>query len=156
MAVLESGHYLLVFADKVHQAFDPTRLDFVAMPSAPPAPRAVTGWSTRQGRSGGRAQVSGRPMGGPEAENPVPVVARLVSPRLCLRNPAVAPHAEEVPDPEMAEEDTSSDDCPLTSKEQYQHALRDVALAFSDFLYWVMQTEWGHMAVVVNTLTLIS
>ncbi len=126
------------------------------MPSAPPAPHAVTGQSTHQGRSGGGAQVSGCPVGGPEAENPVPVVVRLVSPQSCPRNPAVATHAEEVPDPEIAEEDTSSDDHPLTSEEQYQCALRDVALAFSDFLYWAMQTERGHMAVVVNTLTRIS
>jgi len=95
-------------------------------------------------------------VGGPEAENPVPVVARLVSPRSCLRNPAVATHVKEVLDLEMAEEDASSDDRPLTSEEQYQCTLREVALAFLDFLYWAMQTEWGRTAVVVNTLTRIS
>ncbi len=156
VAVLESGRFSLVFADKVCRAFYPTWLDFVTMPSAPPAPRASTRQSTRQGRSGGGAQVRDHPVGRPAADDPVPVVAWLVSPRSCPRNPAVAPLAEEVPDPEIAEDDTSNDNHPLTNEEQYQRALREVALAFSDFLYWAMLTEWGRSLVVVNTITRIS
>ena len=154
VAVLESGRYSLVFADKVRRAFDPTRLSFVAMPSAPPAPRASTRRSTQRGRSGRGAQVSDRPVRRPAADNPVAGVARLVSPR--SRNPAVAPPASGVPDPETAEDDTSDDDRPLTSEEQYQHSLRDVALAFSDFLYWAMLTERGRSPVVMDTITRIS
>jgi len=100
--------------------------------------------------------VSDHPVQRSAADNPVSVVARLVSPRSCPRNPAVAPPVSEVPDPEIAEDDTSDDDRPLTSKEQYQRALRDVALAFSDFLYWAMLTERGCSPIVMDTMTRIS
>jgi len=40
----------------------------------------------------------------------------------------------------MAEEEMSKDDHPLTKDEQYDQALENIALAFSEFLYWALQT----------------
>jgi len=56
------------------------------------------------------------------------------------RNAVVAPVEERPQEPRMAEEDTSNDDHPLTDKEHYELALENVALAFSEFLYWALQT----------------
>jgi len=55
VAVLDSGRYSLVFADKTRQAFGPTSVEEVAMPSAPLAPRAGSRRVAWQGRGRGKA-----------------------------------------------------------------------------------------------------
>jgi len=68
----------------------------------------------------------------------------------------MAPVMERPQEPKMAEEETSEDDCPLTAKEQYDLALENIALAFSEFLYWALQTHRTHNPVAVRTLSNIS
>jgi len=55
-------------------------------------------------------------------------------------NLVMMPVSERPQEPMMAEEETGKDDLPLTEEEQYDHALENVALAFTEFLYVALQT----------------
>jgi len=55
VAVLDSGQYSLVFADKTHQAFGLTSVEAVVMPFSPPAPCAGSGWVACPERGCGEA-----------------------------------------------------------------------------------------------------
>ena len=154
VAVLDSGRYSLVFADKTRRAFGPTSVKEVAMPSAPPAPRAMA-------RRGGGRRGAGRGES-PRGSRP-PVLLASRGPRLMavrygheLRRPAgdaaVAPVAERPPDPDVANDETSDDDRPLTAEEQYERTLENLALAFSEFLYWALQTRRTTSPAAARTL----
>jgi len=147
VAVLDSGRYSLVFADKTHQAFGPTSVEEVVMPSALPAPRAGSGRMAWRGR--GRSSAG---CGELQHGSIPPVLRASRGPRLMavrygheLQRPAgdaaVAPVAERPPDPDVANDETSDDDRPLTAEEQYERTLENLALAFSEFLYWALQTR---------------
>jgi len=62
----------------------------------------------------------------------------------------------EVQVPVAAEEETDKEDCPLTAEEQYDCALGNVALAFSEFLYWAMQMGRSRTRGATQTLMDIS
>jgi len=68
----------------------------------------------------------------------------------------MAPVKERPQEPRMAEEDTSKDDRPLTDEEHYELALENVALAFSEFLYWALQTCQMCNSAAARTLSNIS
>jgi len=162
VAVLDSRRYSLVFADKTRQAFGLTSVEEVVMPSAPPAPQAGSGPMAWQGRgcsSAGRGESrhGSRP----------PVLRASWGPPLMavryghdLQHPArdavMAPVADRPQDPEVATEETSDNDCPLTAEEQYERTLENLALAFSEFLYWVLQTHRTNSPAVARTLSNIS
>jgi len=141
VAVLDSGWFLLVFVDKTCQAFGSTSVEALAMPSTPPAPRAGSGQVAHPGRGRGKAGCGLMLPVLHVVRGPPLMAARygLVQPHP-PRNVFMVPVKERPQEPRMAEEDTSKDDCPLMDEEHYELALENVALAFSEFLYWALQT----------------
>jgi len=71
-------------------------------------------------------------------------------------NVVMVPVKERPQEPRMVEEETSKDDHPLTDKEQYDLALENVALAFSEFPYWALQTHQMHNPAAARMLNNIS
>jgi len=69
VAMLDSGWYLLVFADKVYQAFGPTSVEQVAMPSMTPALHARSRWVAPPGRAHVKAGHNTQPVGDHAGEN---------------------------------------------------------------------------------------
>jgi len=162
VTVLDSGQYSLVFADKTRQAFGLTSVKEVAMPSAPPAPRAGSGQFAWRGRGHGEA---GR--GEAWRGSIPPVLCASRGPRLMavrygheLQRPAgnavMAPVAERPQEPEVASDETSDEDRPLTAKEQYEWTLESLALAFSEFLYWALQTRQTNSPAAARMLSNIA
>ncbi len=127
------------------------------MPSAPPAPRAGSGQVAHPERGHGEAGrgtmlpvlrgVRGRPL----------MAARygLVRPHP-PRKAVMAPVEERPQELRMAEGEMSKDNRPLTDEEQYDLALENVALAFSEFLYWALQTHQMRNPAVARMLNNIS
>ena len=156
VAVLESGRYSIVFADKVRRAFGPTSLESVAMPSAPPAPRAEIRRGTRRNGACADARPCVRPIGGRGAEHRSPSAPRVSRAQSGPRSPGFVAVSEERRAPRMAEMETSEDERPLTDEEEYERALENVAVAFSEFLYRALRTGRGQGRGVVRALSSIS
>ncbi len=75
----------------------------------------------------------------------------------CLAgNAAMPPVAERPQDPEVASDETSDEDCPLTAEEQYERTLENLALAFSEFLYLALQTHRTNSPAAARMLSNIA
>ncbi len=127
------------------------------MPSTPPAPRAGSGWVACCERGHGEAG-HGTMLPVLWGVRGLPLMAARYGPELprLPGNAVMVPVEERPQEPKMAEEETSEDDCPLTAKEQYDLALENVALSFSEFLYWALQTHRTHNPAATRMLNNIS